>query len=190
MNSIIVYELNEVPVSVIHRYISRFPNSAISFIVDSGFFGESITYDTGELHPWSSWPSFHRGVPNSIHKINFLNQPLDPSSYAPIWQKLYDHGANVGVFGSLQSFFPYLSDHRRYSFYLPDTFSPAAIASSRDLSIFQEFNLICSRQISNFNLSGYSSLRLLFLLLLSRTISFSSFFSLVSHLIKEIESVI
>ena len=40
-------------------------------------FIETITEDIGELHPWSSWPTVHRGVDSSKHKIKFINQNLD-----------------------------------------------------------------------------------------------------------------
>ena len=32
--------------------------------------------DEGELHPWSTWPTVHRGVNNNLHKIRFINQDL------------------------------------------------------------------------------------------------------------------
>ena len=51
-------------------------SSSLSF-VKKGIFYETYTYDSGELHPWTTWPTIHRGVGRDIHGISFLNQPLN-----------------------------------------------------------------------------------------------------------------
>ena len=101
---------------------------------------ETITNDSGELHPWTTWPTLHRGVNNELHRIQFINQPLkEASKYPPIWEILQKNGLNVGVFGSLQSYPPIKS--KNISFYLPDTFAPTDDAYPKILKNFQSFNL-------------------------------------------------
>ena len=65
---LILYELNEVPLRLLKEYIQIKPFSALAKIYYDGQFFKTITKDDGELHPWSTWPTVHRGVPNTIHK--------------------------------------------------------------------------------------------------------------------------
>ena len=65
---LIIYELNEVPVKVLKKYINNFPHSNLSYIYKNGIFHKTNTTDDGELHPWSTWPTVHRGVNNKIHQ--------------------------------------------------------------------------------------------------------------------------
>ncbi|KGG16344.1 MULTISPECIES: hypothetical protein [unclassified Prochlorococcus] len=138
--NLIVYELNEVPKRVIDHYILHRPYSNISKLYKRGSFIETVTRDSGELHPWSTWPSVHRGVTNDLHDIRFINQDLScASKYPPIWQVLEKSGISIGIFGSLQSYPPYKGGNVK--FYLPDTFSPESKAIPRELELFQRFNL-------------------------------------------------
>ena len=75
--NLIIYELNEVPKKIIDYYIKIKPNSNLNKLINKGTFIETTTDDIGELHPWSSWPTVHRGVDNSMHKIKFINQNLE-----------------------------------------------------------------------------------------------------------------
>ena len=101
---IILYELNEVPKRLINYYVKNFPNSAFARIISEGMIVETFQYN-GELHPWSTWPTVHRGVDNRIHNIRYLNQDLEYSSkYKPIWEILVENNISVGVFGSYNHF--------------------------------------------------------------------------------------
>ena len=105
---LIIYELNEVPRKLLDFYIQSKPSSAFAEIVSNGFISDTYTNDTGELHPWSTWPTVHRGVNNKIHKIKYINQSLSKASYyKPIWEILSENNINIGVFGSLQSYPPF-----------------------------------------------------------------------------------
>ena len=102
-----IYELNEVPRRLIDTYIKKYPLSAIAEIVKNGVLLNTFTKDEGGLHPWSTWPTVHRGVDNSIHNIRYINQNLSFSKkYKPIWEILSENQIDVGVFGSLQSYPP------------------------------------------------------------------------------------
>ena len=70
MNNLIIYELNEVPEKLLKKYINDRPHSNFAKLYKSGIFKITTTNDDGELHPWSTWPSLHRGVPNFVHNIS------------------------------------------------------------------------------------------------------------------------
>ena len=137
---LILFELNEVPKAVIEYFIEKFPNSSFSYLIKNGVFRETQTNDEGELHPWSTWPTLHRGVSNKTHNIKFINQDLSQvSHFPPIWEILIKNKIDVGIFGSLQSYPPIMSNYMK--FHLPDTFSPDDDAKPRILNLFQNLNL-------------------------------------------------
>jgi hypothetical protein len=142
---LLVYELNEVPWPVIDWYVSCNPASALAQLYMYSRALTTITSDVGELHPWTTWPTLHRGVPNSIHNIRFINQNLEAAdAYPPVWQTLQRARKRVGVFGSLQSYPPPPDDG--YDFYVPDTFSPGCETLPPKYSAFQRFNLRQTQQ--------------------------------------------
>ena len=73
---LLIYELNEVPRKLINLYIAQKKSSAIAKLIQEGNIYDTYTKDKGELHPWSTWPTVHRGVTNEFHKIQFINQDL------------------------------------------------------------------------------------------------------------------
>ena len=72
---LIIYEFNEAPRRVIDFYIKLKPKSNLSKVVRKGKLLNTFTNDVGELHPWSTWPSVHRGVNNEKHKIKYKRIP-------------------------------------------------------------------------------------------------------------------
>ncbi len=142
---LILYELNEVPWRVVDWYIQLRSKSAIARLLSRSKTFTTVTKDEGELHPWTTWPTFHRGVNNTQHKIRFINQNLDEAkSYPPVWETLSQAGKRVGIFGSLQSYPPPKEDG--YAFYVPDTFSPGPETLPAKYSAFQRFNLRQTQQ--------------------------------------------
>jgi hypothetical protein len=136
--TLIQYELNEVPWRVIDWYIRLRPSSAFARLLRSATTYTTVTRDDGELHPWTTWPSLHRGVYNSRHNIRFINQDLSgASAWPPVWETLKAAGRRVGVFGSLQSY----PTQQGYAFYVPDTFAPGCETVPHNFSPFQRFNL-------------------------------------------------
>lgn len=136
---IIFYELNEVPWQVVDYFIKESPHSTLATLLQNSHQYTTETQDSGELHPWSTWPTVHRGVYNDTHKIRFLNQKIT-NKYPPIWDFLTENGKSVGVFGSLQSW-PIPSEKKNYRFYIPDTFAQTAETYPAHLEPFQKFNL-------------------------------------------------
>lgn len=140
MSALVCYELNEVPWKVVDRYTDAFPNSFLArHLIDFDQF-TTRTRDSGELHPWSTWPTMHRGVSNDSHGLRYINQSqVEASRFPPVWDILSNAGVSVGVFGSLQSFPP--RKNSNVQFYVPDTFAPVPDAFPSDLRTFQRFNL-------------------------------------------------
>ncbi|MFM0140892.1 hypothetical protein [Caballeronia grimmiae] len=137
---IIMYELNEVPWRIVDWYVAERPNSHFAKVLDRSLTYTTNTHDSGELHPWSTWPTVHRGVYNDQHQIRFLNQDLSVADrFPPIWEILSSKGFKVGVFGSLQSY-PVPSSGK-YSFYVPDTFARSPETWPARYSAFQRINL-------------------------------------------------
>ena len=182
---LILYELNEVPLKLLKLYSEIRPHSNISYLINQGNILKTTTNDIGELHPWSTWPTVHRGVSNEKHKINFINQDLTiAKKWPPIWEKLAKTKVSIGIFGSLQSFPPYI--HENTKFYLPDTFSPSHDAYPKDLEAFQKFNLnivnknkALPRKFSFYDFKNFAKLLIL------RHIKFNSILRIIIHLIKE-----
>ena len=80
---IILYELNEVPRALIEKYIQLRPKSTIAEILNHSNLFDTFTHDVGELHPWTTWPTIHRGVNNNLHNIQFINQELKINNKYP-----------------------------------------------------------------------------------------------------------
>ena len=137
---LVLYELNEVPWRVIDWYVQLRPNSAMARLVAKAKTFVTVTQDEGELHPWTTWPTFHRGVCNTQHNVRFINQSLEGAkAFPPIWEAASQAGKRVGVFGSLQSYPP--PKEGDYVFYVPDTFAPGCETLPDKYAAFQRFNL-------------------------------------------------
>lgn len=139
MTPILLLEINEVPWRLLDRYAGRpeYPNLR-AFLAGAHQF-TTVAVDTGELSPWVTWPTMHRGVNNERHGIKNLGQ--DPSTYrgVPVWEEIRARGASIGVFGSMQSWPPI--DPGPGGFFVPDTFAHDERCIPGHLSAVQAFNL-------------------------------------------------
>lgn len=153
----ILFELNEVPWKVMDWFCEQNPRSAFAQVRAEGRGYETIAEDSGELHPWVTWPSLHRGVNNDRHGIQHLGQDLRDADtgYPAIWRILADAGLTVGVVGSLQTF-PVPQQNGNYSFYIPDTYAPGADTIPAHLADFQSANLRLTKENSR-NVAGRTS---------------------------------
>ncbi len=183
---IILYELNEVPRDLLEKYIKLKPNSTIANILKNSKLFDTYTNDIGELHPWTTWPTLHRGVNNNKHNIQFINQELKINEkFPPIWDILQKNGISVGVFGSLQSYPPIKS--KFIKFFLPDTFSPDSKAFPRELEDFQRFNLsICKDNKAVANPIKFDLYLSFLKLFFSKTILFKTFLKTFKHITSEV----
>lgn len=139
---LILYELNEVPWRVFDWYAQKRPRSAIAALLAQSSCYTTRTRDEGELHPWSTWPTLHRGVYNTQHRILFINQDKGcAAAYPPVWETLAQRGVRVGLFGSLQSYPAPPESASPYCFYVPDTFAASPETQPRAYQAFQSINL-------------------------------------------------
>ena len=139
MTPILLLEINEIPWRLLDRYGARgeFPDLR-AFMQESDHY-TTMAVDTGELSPWVTWPTLHRGVNNEAHQIRNLGQ--DPTTFqgTPVWEEVRTRGGSIGVFGSMQSWPP--SDPGPGGFYVPDTFAHDARCFPERLEPIQAFNL-------------------------------------------------
>ena len=142
---IIQYEINELPFAVLDRYCSKFKDSKLAnFCINSEQYSTEIK-ENKELHPWSTWPSVHRGIEPEEHGIKMLNQDIGyAEKYQTIWDDLIARDKSIGVWGSLHSYF--LPKNRHVKFYFPDPFSSRYKAFPNSLRDFQKL----SESISDF----------------------------------------
>ncbi|MEG3591736.1 MAG: hypothetical protein VX354_00330 [Pseudomonadota bacterium] len=143
---IILFELNEVPYRVLDDFCARHPQSTFSKILSSCDQFETISEDVGNLSPWITWPSLHRGVKNTLHNIGDFGEDLQniDKKFPPIWSILSSHDIKVGIFGSLHTY-PLPKEIDKYSFYVPDSFARNSECIPHYLHVFQEFLLKMSR---------------------------------------------
>lgn len=158
---ILLLEVNEVPWRIIEHF------SSTNYPSMDRFFANSLTLtnvaiDSGELSPWVTWPTFHRGLTKEEHCIEFLGQ--DPATFkgTPIWEEFRQRGYSVGVFGSLQSWPPVVPGEG--GFYIPDTFAHDSSCIPASLEPLQRFNLqqtASNRRIVRSSIFSKETLRLI-----------------------------
>lgn len=155
-----MYELNEVSAKTIDKYCQENPKSSLTRFIRKSSYAPTISNDQGELHPWSTWPTVHRGVTNEKHKITHINQDISSSNeeYPAIWIDALEKGLSVGIWGSLQSYPPL--GNKRVKFYVPDTFAPDTLAIPKKLRHLQGVNVYATKMgHGNAKLSGSRELR-------------------------------
>lgn len=146
MQPVVVFELNEVPWRVLDWWVADHPQSAIAELLPRATQWTSVAPDEGHLSPWVTWPTVHRGVPNTVHGIGHFGQDTaDADAVAPTWwRRAVDAGRSVGLFGLLHTN-ELPPDVDRYRFFVPDTFAPSPDTHPAALEPFQAFNLSMAR---------------------------------------------
>lgn len=145
MKKIILLELNEVPKSI---FIQSFSKSSYKKRFEDFKYNPTISKDKGQLSPWTTWPTVHRGVTNEIHRIKDINQDITnlEKSYPSIMSILADKGFKVGVFGSMQSAFVHPKNYSKYSFFVPEVFATNSACKPKTINDFQKINLLLSKE--------------------------------------------
>lgn len=146
MQPLVVFELNEVPWRILDWWVRQRPTSAIAGLVERSATWTTECPDDGHLSPWITWPTVHRGVPNTDHGIGHFGEDTSAADarYPTWWQLAVDAGRSVGVFGLLHTN-DLPDDVDRYAFFVPDAFAPRADTHPAELRSFQAFNLAMSR---------------------------------------------
>jgi hypothetical protein len=184
--AVILYELNEVPWSVVDYYVTQRPKSNLARLLAAG---QSLTTrhdDSPELQglqPWRTWPSLH----TSTYDHNSFDLGQDPATFRgdPIWDVAERAGLSVGLFGPLQSW-----PARRFAhggFFVPDTFSQDSATVPSSLSRFQAFNLAMTSE-NNFSSDAALDVRTLSATgvdLVRHGLTMKSAGALVAHLVRE-----
>lgn len=136
---VLLLEINEVPWRVIDRAldVGRFP--ALTRFFRAARTWTTQSHDTGELSPWVTWPSLHRGLTNEEHGVRNLGQDVSTFAGIPIWEEVRRRGHDVGVFGSMQSWPP--TDPGPGGFFVPDTFAPDERCIPASVAPLQALNL-------------------------------------------------
>lgn len=207
--NLLLLEINEIPWEVIDKFIDhpdllnikRFFKESKTYttvvdgnnhILDNSKLvkgiskeGKEIIIDSGELSPWVTWPTFHRGITSKEHCIRFLGQDISTFKGKPIWEEFLDRGYSVGICGSLQSWPPRYPG--KNGFYIPDCFARDEKCYPEFVEPFQRFNL---EQVQKNGLvvrekSLYSSNLISLILTLPGFISFDSFVEITKQLLQE-----
>lgn len=141
---VILYELNEVPWSILDRYVERRPSSALAKLARAARSETTINRDHHGLQPWRTWPTFHTGLYCDEHNSFELGQDPETIYGTTIWQAAEDAGLRIGLFGVLQSWPAHQPRHG--GFYVPDTFARSSETYPKALERFQSFNLSMTRE--------------------------------------------
>lgn len=185
---IILLEVNEVPLRIFDQYCDWHPKSALARLLPRCHQYETYAEDVGNLSPWKTWPTLHRGVTNDQHLIADFGQDLTEQNraYPPVWNLLARHGVKAGVCGSLHTY-PPPRNYGGYSFFLPDSFAAGHESFPPKLELFQKFNLTMSRESAR-NVSGripWSDGAKLLADSPALGLRFSIYASVVGHLVEE-----
>ena len=144
IQKVLVLEVNEVPLRIFREYAGLRHSSHISRLLKTSEVMETLALDVDRsfLYPSQTWASLNTGAPYHEHQIHWYNDPK-PSEYPLYWKLLADHGASVGVVGTLHSSpaaaFAEKNDH--YRFVIPDCFASDNYTKPRFLQPFQSLNL-------------------------------------------------
>jgi hypothetical protein len=136
---ILVLEMNEIPWRLVDAYLAegRCPN--LRKFLSSSTTHTTLAVDSGELSPWVTWPSLHRGMSNEEHNVRNLGQDPQTFNGTPIWEEYRRAGYSIGVCGSLQSWPP--REPGPGGFYVPDTFAHDERCFPASVEPVQRFNL-------------------------------------------------
>jgi len=145
VKKIILLELNEVPEEI---FVNSFLKSSYKKNLEDFQFNRTISKDKGQLTPWTTWATLHRGVTNEIHGIKDINQDIThlEKTYPSIMSILADKGFKVGVFGSMQSAFVPVENYSKYSFFVPEVFATNSACKPKTINNFQKINLLLSKE--------------------------------------------
>jgi hypothetical protein len=183
---ILLLEINEISWRMLRHYLDQKKYHNLNAFFETAKHYTSITVDEGELSPWVVWPSIHRGMPNTEHRIFNLGQ--DPATFkgTPIWEEFLCRGKDIGVFGSLQSWPPKAPG--KNGFYITDTFAHDSRCYPEFLQPILEFNLrqVAKSGRSVADTSVFSGVNIIFLLaLLKARVKLKTLFALAFQLLGE-----
>ena len=139
---VIVVEFNEISWELMDEWLIEGDLPNFARLRNEGAWDRTLTNEPPELlDPWVTWTTFHTGVPQSEHGMEFLEQPAETIRVKRLWEIVAEASKKVGVFGSVSSWPPIRVD----GFFIPGSFSPDAKTFPDTLEAVQELNVRYTR---------------------------------------------
>jgi hypothetical protein len=135
----------ELPWLVLQLYAKDHPESHLAKLLGNAVCAHVTTEPPkDELRFWVTSTTLHRGVPERVHGLEFINQ-TDPMEHPPIWVALARQGRSIGVFGASYSHAWKDAVPEQTAFYVPDKFAPDNWASPARAVAYQKMLRLLSR---------------------------------------------
>ena len=123
MKPLILFEVLELPWSVLQMYVQDHPESHLAYLLGHSLSASVITEPAKELRFWVASTTMHRGVSQHTHGLKFINQ-TEQLTHPPIWVELARQGRRIGVFGASYSHAWKDAAPDQTAFYIPEKFAP------------------------------------------------------------------
>ena len=149
MQSVVVLEVNEVPLKIFRKYADENPESAIADLLGGAKCLTTVADDVEAdmLYPSQTWASFNTGVEYKRHNIHWYADPKpdDPIFY---WHKIACDGYSVGLINTLHASPTDIYAKENFQFLIPDCFAQDEKTIPGEYSAFQRVNLALTRKNS------------------------------------------
>lgn len=190
-DSLLVFELNEVPYKVLDDFVRHHPRSNFAKLLGRSAQYTTICPDKIHLHPRISWQTFHRGVPDTKHGIVEYNQDATQADlqYPRLLDLLRKEKIAVGCGASIGSY-PVPKEKEGIAFWLPDPFAGSEETYPAYVRHFQRLNLRAVKKSGRVVRSGLNASDVGMFLLYAPILGVSlrgywkGFFQLVSEIVK------
>jgi hypothetical protein len=148
---VLLLELNEITWRLIDRFIAAGRLPTFAFLKRQGAWGTPTSVEMPPImDPWVTWTTVYTGLPQTTHKVLFLEQPPETIHGRRLWEIVADGGLPVGVFGSLNSWPPRRVD----GFWVPGSFAQTTDTYPKSLQPIQELNVGQTRGYNSRSLGG------------------------------------
>lgn len=139
---VVLLEINEISWELMDEWLKQGELTHFARLRNEGTWGRTVTNEPPELlDPWITWTTFHTGVPQPEHGMQFLEQAPKTIRAKRLWEIVAQANKKVGVFGSVSSWPPI----RVEGFFIPGSFSPDAKTFPKSLEPIQELNIRYTR---------------------------------------------
>lgn len=140
---LIVLELNEVPLKLLHYYADIKPSSSIAYLLNHSLVLKTLAtdVDVDALYPSQTWASFNTGISYQDHQIHWYNDPK-PDDYPLYWKIIAASQLSVGLVNTLHSSpASQFISNGNYKFVIPDCFASDNFTLPSYYRNFQALNL-------------------------------------------------
>jgi hypothetical protein len=140
---LIIFELNEVPLRLLHHYAKLKPSSSTAYLLENSLTIKTLANDVDveDLYPSQTWASLNTGAAYQNHQVHWYNDPK-PDDYPMYWKMIADSQLSVGLVNTLHSSpASRFINNGNYKFVIPDCFSPDNFTVPSYYQNFQALNL-------------------------------------------------